>query len=90
MSRNARPSTNRSMPNILAQLSAEKQWVGDGGVYYTRPSLPISIKYKQEGVGIQVKFCSLGHKGRFAGIQFRIQVFFRLQTVHVYIYDVCE
>jgi hypothetical protein len=27
---------------------------GGGGVYYTRPSLPISIKYKQEGVGIWV------------------------------------
>ncbi len=25
-----------------------------GGVYYTRPSLPISIKYKQEGVRIRV------------------------------------
>ncbi len=32
---NARLSTNRSMPNILAQLSSEKQWVGGGGVYYT-------------------------------------------------------
>ena len=48
---------NRSMPNILAQLSVEKQWVGGGGggVYYTRPSLPMEIKYKQEGVRIRVK-----------------------------------
>jgi hypothetical protein len=54
-SRNTRPLTNRSVPNILAQLSAEKQWVGGGGVYYTLPSLPILIRYKQEGVGIRVK-----------------------------------
>jgi hypothetical protein len=27
---------------------------GGGGVYYTSPSLPIFIKYKQEGVGIRV------------------------------------
>ncbi len=55
---NAQPSTNRSVPNIVAQLSAEKQWVGGGGcggVYYTRPSLPILIKYKQQGVRIRVK-----------------------------------
>jgi hypothetical protein len=25
---------------IFSQLSAEKQWVGGGGVYYTRPYLP--------------------------------------------------
>ncbi len=31
---------------------------GGGGVYYTRPSLPISIKYKQEGVRIRVKLPS--------------------------------
>jgi hypothetical protein len=55
LTRNARPSINRSVPNILAQLSAEKQWVGGGGgLYYTRPSLPISITYKQEGVRIRV------------------------------------
>ncbi len=32
VSRNTLPSTNRSVPNILAQLSPEKQWVGGGGV----------------------------------------------------------
>ncbi len=32
ISHNAQLSTNRSGPNILAQLSAEKQWVGGGGV----------------------------------------------------------
>ncbi len=26
---------------------------GGGGVYYTRPSLPIAIKYKYEPVGIR-------------------------------------
>jgi hypothetical protein len=29
--RNARPSTDRSVLNILAQLSAAKQWVMGGG-----------------------------------------------------------
>ncbi len=28
-------STNRSGPNILTQLYAEKQWGGGGGVYYS-------------------------------------------------------
>jgi hypothetical protein len=28
---------------------------GGGGVYYSHPSLPISIRYKQDGVRIQVK-----------------------------------
>jgi hypothetical protein len=32
--------------------------VGGWGVYYTRPSLPILITYKQEGVGIPVKLFS--------------------------------
>ncbi len=49
ISGNAWLSANRSGQNILAQLSKEKQWVGGkGGVYYTRPSLPIVIKYKLE------------------------------------------
>ncbi len=40
ISRKTRPSTNRSVPNILAQLSAEKRGGGGGGgVYYTRPGV---------------------------------------------------
>jgi hypothetical protein len=31
-------------------------------VYYSRPSLPISIKFKQEGVGIRVK-AKIGQNG---------------------------
>jgi hypothetical protein len=63
ISRNARLSTNRSEP---------RKTVG-GGVYYTRPSLPISIMYKQDGAGIRVKLVGRkrcrestpgGHDGR--------------------------
>jgi hypothetical protein len=52
-SRKARPSTNRSGPNILATFGRKTGGWGRGGEYYPRPSLPISIK--QEGVRIRVK-----------------------------------
>ncbi len=52
-SRKAWPSTNRSRLNIL--ITFGRKTGGWGGVYYARPSLPISIKYKHEGVRIQVK-----------------------------------
>jgi hypothetical protein len=46
------------VPNILAQLSAEKKWVRGWGAYFTHPSLPIS---KQGVVGIRVNFSYLEH-----------------------------
>ncbi len=58
ISPNAWLLTNTSVPifshNFLQKNSG---WGGGGGggVYYTSPSIPILIKYKQEGVGIRVK-----------------------------------
>jgi hypothetical protein len=55
-------STNRSGLNILVTLGKKQVGGGgggQGGVHYARPSLPISIKYKQEGVRIWVNIYSL-------------------------------
>ncbi len=51
----SRLSTNRSGPNILVTFGRKTGGWGGRGVYYACPSLPISMKYVQEGVRIRVK-----------------------------------